>query len=67
MLKMFVNAGKYPKRYSNFEIGNATRLQLKDAMGAAFSFAGSATGGIIRSPNRIPEMGVAIIEEFETW
>lgn len=67
MLKMFVNAGKYPKRYSNFEISNSIRLQLKDAMGAAFSFAGSATGGIIRSPNRIPEMGVAIIEEFETW
>ncbi|MCW8935153.1 MAG: hypothetical protein OQK98_10550 [Gammaproteobacteria bacterium] len=66
-LKMFVNAGKYPKRYSNLEISSSVRLQLKDAMGAAFSFAGSASSGIIRSPNRIPEMGIAIIEEFETW
>ena len=67
MLKMFVNAGKYPKRYSNLQISSSVKLQLKDAMGAAFSFAGSASGGIIRSPSRIPEMGIAIIEEFETW
>ena len=66
-LKMLINAGKYPKRYSNFAINSSIRLQLKDAMGAAFSFAGSATSGIIRSPNRVPEMGLAIIEEFETW
>ncbi len=66
-LKLMLNAGKYPRRYSNFEISNSVRIQLKDAMGAAFSFAGSATSGVLRSPGRIPEMGIAIIEEFETW
>ena len=67
LLKLFVNAGKYPKRYSNLEISGAIRLQMKDAIGAALSFSGSAVGGIVRSPDRIPEMGVAIVEEFETW
>jgi len=66
-LKLMVNAGQYPKRYSHFEINNSVRLQLKDALGAAFSFTGSATSGVIRSPSKIPEMGIAIMEEFESW
>ncbi len=66
-LKMMVNAGKYPKRFSNFEVSSAIRYQLKDAIGASLSFAGSATGGVIRDPSRIPDVAVAIIEEFETW
>ncbi len=66
-LKALVAAGKYPKRFSNIEISNALRLQLKDAIGAALSFTGSASSGIVRHPNRLPKFITGIVEEFETY
>ncbi len=67
MLKSLVAAGKYPKRFKNIEISNTLRLQLKDAIGAALSFSGSATAGIIRDPRRIPNFVVGIVEEFDVY
>ncbi len=67
ILKSLVAAGKYPKRFSNVNITNSLRLQLKDAIGASLSFAGSATGGIMRDPQRIPNFIIGIIEEFDVY
>jgi len=47
-LKALVRAGVYPVRYTNAELSAGVRHQLKDALGAAFSFTGSATGGLAR-------------------
>lgn len=66
-LKALVAAGKYPKRFGKVEISKTLRLQLKDAIGASLSFAGSATGGVVRDPSKIPNMAIAVIEEFETY
>lgn len=66
-LKALVAAGQYPKRFTNFDISNTLRLQLKNAIGAALSYSGSATGGVIRDPNRIKQFIVGVIEEFETY
>lgn len=46
--KALVRAGVYPKRYTGIELGAGVRRQLTDALGAAFSFAGSASGGLVR-------------------
>lgn len=67
VLKSLVSAGQYPKRFSNVNISNTVRLQLKDAIGASLSFSGSATGGIIREPKRIPNFIIGIIEEFDIY
>jgi hypothetical protein len=48
MLKVFLDAGKYPKRFTQLQVSEAVRLQLKDAIGAAISFTGSAAGGLVR-------------------
>lgn len=47
-LKKLIRAGIFPKRYPRVEISGAIRLQLKDALGAALGFTGSATGGLVR-------------------
>ena len=44
-----VRANAYPKRYSNIQITEALKLQLKDALGATLSFTGSATSGVVKS------------------
>lgn len=67
VLKSLVSAGQYPKRFKNIDISNTLRLQLKDAIGASLSFAGSATGGIIRNPNRVPDFIIGIVEEFDVY
>lgn len=67
VMKALVAAGKYPKRFTNFEINNSLRLQLKDAIGAALSFSGSATGGIIRNPERMKNFMIAVYDEFDTY
>ncbi len=67
ILKSLVASGKYPKRFKSIEISNSLRLQLKEAVGASLSFAGSATGGIIRSPERVPDFIIGIVEEFDVY
>lgn len=67
VLKSLVAAGKYPKRFGKFDLSNTVRLQLKDAIGATLSFGGSATSGIIRSPSAIPNVAIAVFEEFVTY
>lgn len=67
ILKSLISAGQYPKRFKNIQICNSLRLQLKDAIGASLSFSGSATGGVIRDPQRIPNFVIGIIEEFDTY
>lgn len=67
ILKSLVAAGKYPKRFKNIDISNTLRLQLKDAIGASLSFAGSTSGGVIRDPQRIPNFIIGIIEEFDVY
>ena len=47
MVKVFIQAGKYPKRFTNLQVSNAVRIQLKDALTAALSFTGSAAGGLV--------------------
>lgn len=67
ILKSLVAAGKYPKRYSKLEISSSVGLQLKDAIGATLSFTGSATGGIIRNPERIKSFIVGVYNEIEVY
>jgi hypothetical protein len=48
-LKAMVNAHYFPKRYSNIQITEGMKLQLKDAISATLSFTGSATSGVANS------------------
>jgi len=66
-LKALVAAGKYPKRFGKVELSNTVRMQLRDAVGAGLSFAGSATGGVIREPGRAKDFTIAVFEEFEVY
>ena len=66
-LKALVAAGQYPKRFTNFDIGNSLRMQLKDEIAASLSFGGSATAGVIRDPGRIKQFIVGVYDEFETY
>ena len=45
-----VRSGQFPKRYSGVQITQALRLQLKDTIGASFSFGGSGLSGTVNSP-----------------
>ncbi len=47
-LKVLVRAGVYPQRFTSFQISQTIRNQLRDALGAAISFTGSATGGLVQ-------------------
>jgi hypothetical protein len=47
-VKTLIRAGLYPKRLTTFQINHAIRIQLRDALGAALSFTGSATSGLVR-------------------
>lgn len=49
MMKSMIAAGAYPKRFSNPQVSQALALQLKDAIGATFSFVGSASSGAVRT------------------
>lgn len=66
-LKALVASGTYPKRFGKIELSNTVRLQLKDAIGASLSFIGSASGGVVRDPNRISDFAIAVLEEFEVY
>ncbi len=44
-----VKKNLYPKRYSNIQITEAMKLQVKDAIGATLSFTGSAVSGVVNS------------------
>ncbi|WDD99823.1 hypothetical protein [Thalassomonas actiniarum] len=58
LLKGLVRSGHFPKRYTGIQINHALRLQLKDAIGASMSFAGSALSGTVNS------LAVGIHEEL---
>jgi len=58
LLKSMVKSGHFPSRYSNLEITRALTLQLKDAIGASMSFAGSGLSGTVNS------LAVGIYEEL---
>lgn len=60
LLKQMVRAGTYPVRFTEMQISNAVRLQLKDALGAAFSFSGSVSSGVAR------DFVVGLAKSFET-
>ncbi|MBV1871018.1 MAG: hypothetical protein KUG83_00595 [Gammaproteobacteria bacterium] len=49
VLKRLINTGAYPKRYSGTKISKTMVLQLKDAVGATMSFAGSASSGVVKA------------------
>lgn len=49
VMKTLIGAGKYPKRYAHGQISEALALKVKEAIGASFSFAGSASSGAARS------------------
>jgi len=49
MIKVLRRAGKYPKRLTSEQVKKTTLLQIKEAAGANFSFAGSGTSGIVRN------------------
>jgi hypothetical protein len=57
MIRFFERAGQIEKRFSNQAIRATTLRQLEDAVGAGFTFAGSAFGGSIRS------LAVAVVAE----
>ncbi|MDB4986411.1 MAG: synthetase [Myxococcaceae bacterium] len=46
-LKMFVRAGTFPKRDTPFQISHTVTRQIKEALGAAAGFVGSAFDGLI--------------------
>lgn len=64
MLKAYVAAGKYPKRFTNEAISIAVRNQLKDALNAAMSFVGSAMSGVVR---QVSQYVVGIAQSVETY
>lgn len=66
-LKALVAAGTYPKRFGKVELSSSVRNQLIDAVGAAFSFSGSAASGTIRKPSNIGDLAIAVFEEFEVY
>jgi hypothetical protein len=47
-LKVLVRAGVYPQRFTGTAISNGVKNQLKDALGAALGFTGSALTGVVR-------------------
>jgi cell division inhibitor SulA len=59
VLKSMVKNGRYPKRFSGLKITQSLQLQLKDAVGASMSFAGSALSGNVNS------LAVGIYEELD--
>lgn len=60
-LKTLMRAGVYPKRFTGLQVSHAVRTQLKDALGAALTFSGSALSGVVR------EYGVGLMHSFETY
>ncbi|WDE09115.1 hypothetical protein SG34_030580 [Thalassomonas viridans] len=58
LLKGLVRNGNFPKRYTGIQINHTLKLQLKDAIGASMSFAGSALSGTINS------LAIGIYEEL---
>lgn len=61
MVKTMLRAGKYPKRFTQLQVSEAVRLQLKDALGASLSFTGSAMGGVVKG------WTVGLAKSFETY
>lgn len=64
LLKAYVAAGKYPKRFANDAISTAVRNQLKDALNAAMSFVGSTMSGVVR---QVSQYVVGVAQSVETY
>jgi len=58
--RVFLDDGSIDAVRTGIQISRDTQLQLRDALGAAFSFAGSAAGGIVQ------KYAVGIAETLET-
>ncbi|PCJ12883.1 MAG: hypothetical protein COB04_17145 [Gammaproteobacteria bacterium] len=63
-LKNLVRAGVYPSRVSSLAVESGIRSQLIDAGGAAFSFTGSATSGVIRKST---DLVIGFSKSIETY
>lgn len=48
-LKAMRQSGELPKRFNRTQLKEATATQIRDALGGAFGFAGSAASGVVRS------------------
>nr|WP_262925838.1 NAD synthetase [Pseudomonas chlororaphis] len=62
LLKLQQRAGGLPKRYSSAQIKHATLTQMKDALGAALSTAGSYSSGNLGT---VKTLAVGLYEEFD--
>ncbi|MGF1727485.1 hypothetical protein [Photobacterium nomapromontoriensis] len=59
VLKTLSNSGKLTKRYSSQALVNAVSLNVKDAVGASLSIAGSSYGGTLKT------LAIGIYEELD--
>jgi len=60
-VKALVRAGAYPKRFTGLQISQTVKNQLKDALGAAITFTGSAMSGVVR------QMAVGLASSVDTY
>ena len=59
MIKLKQSSGELPKRFTPTEVKHATVTQIKDALGAAIGFTGSAVSGNVRT------IAIGLYEEAE--
>lgn len=59
MIKLKQLSGELPKRFTPTEVKHATVTQIKDALGAAIGFTGSAVSGNVRT------IAIGLYEEAE--
>lgn len=58
MRKSLVRSGAFPKRYSNVQIQQATKVQISDAVAAGLAFTGSSLAGEVRN------LAIGVYEEL---
>ena len=63
---MFIRAGVYPARYTTTQVTHSLKIQLTDAVGAALSFGGSVTGGILRGTGQMKDFVFGVSYPVET-
>jgi hypothetical protein len=52
-MKVLVQAGVYPKRFTTLQISKSVQKHIIEALGASFDVVGSATNGILRQGGRV--------------
>jgi len=65
-IKSFMRAGVYPARYTSTQVSHTLKIQLTDAVGAALSFGGSFSGGLLRNTSRMKDLVFGISYPVET-